>query len=73
MGRSLEMIKDGLAAGVGKAQRLAWASQREAGDIAVGGQETRFWDSVAYCGFPAAIDALRVAEALLAEQGLLPT
>lgn len=29
--------------------------------------------SVAYCGFPAAIDALRVAEALLAEQGLLPT
>lgn len=29
--------------------------------------------SVAYCGFPAAIDALRIAEALLAEQGLLPT
>lgn len=29
--------------------------------------------SVAYCGFPAAIDALRVAETLLAEQGLLPT
>ena len=29
--------------------------------------------SVAYCGFPAAIDALRIAEALLTEQGLLPT
>lgn len=31
-----------------------------------------FTHSVAYCGFPAAIDALRVAEALLTEQGLMP-
>jgi 4-carboxymuconolactone decarboxylase len=31
-----------------------------------------FTHSVAYCGFPAAIDALRVAEALLTEKGLMP-
>jgi 4-carboxymuconolactone decarboxylase len=31
-----------------------------------------FTHSVAYCGFPAAIDALRIAEALLTEQGLMP-
>lgn len=30
-----------------------------------------FTHGVAYCGFPAAIDALRVAETLLREQGLL--
>ena len=30
-----------------------------------------FTHGVAYCGFPAAIDALRVAEGLLREQGLL--
>jgi 4-carboxymuconolactone decarboxylase len=30
-----------------------------------------FTHSVAYCGFPAAIDALRIAEEVLREQGLL--
>ena len=32
-----------------------------------------FTHSVAYCGFPAAIDALRVAEEVLREKGLLGT
>jgi 4-carboxymuconolactone decarboxylase len=31
-----------------------------------------FTHSVAYCGFPAAIDALRVAEEVLREQGRMP-
>lgn len=31
-----------------------------------------FTHAVAYCGFPAAIDALRLAEQVLAEQGRLP-